>query len=278
MAIDTNRQMKKVTADSKEYRPLVRRNGKSPAFGQLGALSYDDDAKRFARRYRTAHKTQNDIVITAVKRVALTRPIVIDLGCGTSKDGFQILTRVRNAIYVGIDCSIDMLGRAREKLADSDLQQRSLFIRRDFRRLTRKELLLALDAQGLQPTLACVMSTLALHHYSLSIKRDIYQLAHDLLPDKGVLVLTDLYSNGLKYCAERALKKELDDVRACLSRLQQSGVRRDHNSTTISERHYVEENKPQVLSDEIGLLSRIGFGKIDVVFRDGQLAVIAAER
>jgi ubiquinone/menaquinone biosynthesis C-methylase UbiE len=274
-----NFEVEEVSASLNVHHPNAdqREQGEGP-FGRVGAISYDNDARRMARRYRSAHVIQNDLVSSTLERAAAAHPIVIDLGCGTGSDGLHILSRVHNAIYVGVDSSGEMLERAKHKLVQHDLGKRSFLLNSDFRSMTSDELFAAIRAYRLDPNIYCVMSALALHHYELSEKKIIYELARAVLKEQGLLVLTDLYSNALPYCAEQALQRELVDVRAALKRIRLAGSKRVSYPTTISERHYIEDNRPHILSEEMALVSSIGFTKVDAVFRNGQLAIIAAGR
>lgn len=240
-------------------------------FSKIGASAYDKDAAYMPRRYKTAHAIQNDLICSLLKKNAKFS-IVVDLGCGTANDGVDILSRIRNASYVGIDSSDDMLAVARRKFTQNSLQDRCLFIKCDFRSLNADDLRLALAARGLNSNISCVMSALTLHHYNAVEKRGIYSLMRSALAPGGYAIVTDLYSNSLEPCAHHALKTELEGVRKALRALGE--IEKPHS--TISIRHYLEENRPQPLSGDLEQMGGAGFKTADVVFRSGQLAVIAA--
>lgn len=247
-------------------------------FGRSGAARYDVDASRMPRRYKCAHKIQNELVITALRSATVAQPVVLDLGCGTGNDGLHILSKTNSAIFFGLDYSSHMIERARDKLGRHRFKKRNLFLERDFRFVSLAELAAALEKASLAGQVSAVISALALHHYEPAEKNRIYRLTYDLLPNGGLFVLTDLFSNSISSGADLALLKEILDVQSAIKRLTRSKVRLSSNNTTLSVSHYTEENHPQLLSDEIELLRNKGFEKVDVVYRHGQLGVICAAK
>jgi SAM-dependent methyltransferase len=244
-------------------------------FDRIGAEHYDSDAQLMARRYKSAHRIQNELVCSSLSHASCGHLIVLDLGCGTGSDGIQILSNARNALYLGVDCSDHMLVQAEDKCLRQGLRKRCHFVRRDIRLLTLNNLLESSTFFKSSSGIACVITALVLHHYRPDEKRKIYRFSYDILPKDGLFVLTDLYLNSLKCCADQALRRELADVRNTIKRL---GVSDSDRHTTICERHYIEDNQPQILLSEIALLNEVGFGDVDIVFRSGQLAVLAAGR
>jgi len=257
---------------------LESRKGKSDEgpFGPSGAAGYDIDASIMPRRYKSAHRIQNQLVRQALALSAAPHPVVIDLGCGTGNDGLQILQHATTAIYVGVDLSRHMLARAATKLRRAGFENRSILLRRDFRWLTSDDLSNSVGGLPLQGGAACVISALALHHYQLAEKKGVYALAHSMLSTGGLFLATDLFSNAIALCAQLALQQEVASIRKAIKRLTLSST--DRLATTVSERHYTNENRPQAIMHEIRLLADVGFNKIDVTYRNGQLGVIAAER
>ena len=134
-----------------------------------------------------------------------------------------------------------------------------------------------LQDSKLQKQVPVVMSALALHHYELSVKTQVYRLACQLLTRGGRFVLTDLFTNDIPDCDHYALRTELHDVQSTIARfpLRPPG---GEATSTLSEVHYTRCNKPMSLTLELASIKRSGFGLVDVVFRDGQLAVIVAEK
>lgn len=166
-------------------------------FGRIGAAIYDHDASCMPRRYKYAHAIQNEIVRTALKNSSTANPVVVDLGCGTAADGIDILLKVGDAIYLGVDYSRHMLARAVDKFDRHSLQSRGLFLKRDLRFVTADDIYADFGNMILDRQISSVISALTLHHYELDMKAQVYKLAYDLLSARGMLVLTDLYSNTM---------------------------------------------------------------------------------
>ena len=257
-------------------RPINRRQNIEAIqpYGRVGAAMYDIEASWICRRYKYAHRIQNEIVINVLKKAVAAKPVVIDLGCGTGNDGLYILTKMHRSIYCGIDYSKHMLRRAADKLCQQQLRNRSLLIQQDFRLMRPRDVCKSLTNVVLAPDICAVISALALHHYELDEKRRAYTLAYNLLPKGGLFVLVDLFSHSIQLCKELALREEIQDMHRALKHMAHPRIQH----TTLSERHYTEDNRPHILSDEITLLRTIGFKKLDHVYRRGQLSVIAAQR
>jgi len=248
---------------------------KRDPFDWAGAARYDLEYKKISRRYKYAHALQNRLVDCALRGGNSGAAIVVDLGCGTANDGLEILRSRRNAIYLGIDKSEAMLARARRKLRAADFGPRSILVKADVREITATELSSIAIAHGLVPYFRCLICTLFLHHYSDKERRAVYRMARKLLTDQGVLIVTDLYANSLPFCANQALLQEVRDVRLAIRRLGSSASGSD-TPTTLSEQHYLAENKPAELGAELCLLRSEGFSQIDIPYRCGQLAILAA--
>ena len=253
-------------------------DAKCVPFGARGAATYDDDAARMPERYKIAHAIQNDLVVELVRRdSSCGRAIVVDLGTGTANDGVDILDRSERALYMGIDISLPMVSRAKHKMLQKGHSRRSAFLVRDFRTTTFNDVERFLRRKKMDGSIAVVISALALHHYNMEDKRPVYELAHALLQGHGCFVLTDLFINGIPECARSAVAREVNDIEAIVTHML-SKSRRAPGSTTLSVAHYLQSNKPQPLAIEVATLHDVGFGRVDIVYRHGQLASIVAER
>lgn len=235
------------------------------------------DAQHMPPHYKRAHKIQNDLVITSLRKSEQNKlHVVVDLGCGTANDGIDILSRTENEFYLGVDNSVPMIERAKCKMQSRAFEKRSYFLIRDFRQMSVMDITGTLSLLKLECRIKAVMSTLALHHYELEEKRHVYTLAHNLLPPGGRLVLTDLFSNGIQGCAQYALYWEIDQVCGTIENSKEKPID-SKLATTRSVDHYLRSNRPQRLLDEVGVLHDCGFAIVDIVYRSGQLSVIVAQ-
>jgi hypothetical protein len=191
-------------------------------------------------------------------------------------DGLVILKKESTALYVGIDRSESMISLASHKMECEGLKDRSLFLCHDLLSLSRDWLREELGGVGSR--VRVVLSSMTLHHYDLKQKAAVYALAYDTLVRGGRLVLTDLFASDLEDLARYALERELKDIKRMRRRSLHTADPARYEISTMSEHHYVQSNRPQSLLAEIKCLRSAGFGLLDVAFRDGQLAVIVAER
>jgi SAM-dependent methyltransferase len=246
-------------------------NSDNNPYSLEGSTFYDIEAAFISDRYKEAHRIQNSIVINALNNIP--NPVIIDFGCGTGSDGLEILSKLSTSHYIGIDSSIYMLQVASKKFEKEILSSRSLFIKQDIRNLTNDWLLKELSSSMIITEISCIISSLVLHHYSIETRVRFYKLAFQLLKNNGVFLLTDLFSNAINICNQFALDRELNDVRDTINKLENQGIH-TNGFTTISPYHYIYQNHPYDLLNETTILVDIGFNKIDVIFRSGQLALL----
>lgn len=245
-------------------------------FDTCDPAEYDEEYLRMPRRYKHARTIQNEIVCSGLRGSSAKPAVVVDLGSGTANDGLYILKNVGESFYLGIDRSSPMITRARDKMRNQGFDGRSVFLQQDFHITTIRDFKRHIRCLKIQGRVAIVMSVLALHHSERAAKLRVYRLAHQLLASGGRFVLTDLFSNNIMDCKQLALQKELSDVRSMKVRFANrspAGIA----ASTMNEDHYVQSNKPMSLTLELDYLRESGFHLVDVVFRDGQLAVVVAE-
>jgi SAM-dependent methyltransferase len=243
------------------------------AFGSAGAARYDVDVRRMPRRYKTAHRLQNKLIIDAALALGASHPVVVDLGCGTANDGLEILSRTSSALYVGVDHSPYMLRQAVRKLSRHGFEKRAVFLEEDFRFLDPRGFAKAIRMHQPNGTIAGVVSSMALHHYELPEKYHVYKFAYQLLPRGALFIITDLFSNAIERCAGVAIQKEIEDIRKIAARSRDAG-----KNGALTESHYIEENRPVILARELEGLREVGFSNIDLLFRHGQLGTLVAQK
>lgn len=241
-------------------------------YGPAGAANYDLDAQRIGRRYALAHTTQNELLCEFIAELAID-PILIEFGCGTANDAADVLIKCPTLRYMGIDQSAWMLKQAASKLRNQNLLKRCALVHESFLGLDTKTLSQIARKQVGRDSADCFLSALSLHHYSAAEKIEIYRVAHSLLRNDGIAMFTDLFASAIPTCDTYGLAIELSDIERANS-MNMDGTA----DTTLSVRHYVHENKPLPLTEELGMLRFVGFDRLDVVFRSGQLAIIVAQK
>tara|TARA_R110002074_G_scaffold28292_2_gene81484 strand:- start:1008 stop:1523 length:516 start_codon:yes stop_codon:yes gene_type:complete len=168
-----------------------------------------------------------------------------------------------------------MLEQAKKKLGGENLTDRCLIIENNILSVDANSLIDALRTVFPSSCVSAVVSSLALHHYDIDEKSRAYTLAHNLLADGGVFIVTDLFTNYMPACAMHALSEEVRGVRRALRR---GSTESQRACTTLNEYHYTDENKPLPLGVETQLLMQSGFEHVDIIYRSGQLAVVVAKR
>ena len=246
-------------------------------FDSCDPAIYDEEYLRMPQRYKQARNIQNKLACISLRR-SHGNSVIIDFGSGTANDGLQILKEVDNSFYFGIDRSLPMVNLAMSKLHAAGFDARSVIMQSDFFSGSMyDDIKYHLQKAQLFRCVNVVISTLALHHYNLPVKAELFRLVYKLLPKGGRFVLTDLFKNEIQDCDQQAMLVELHDVKLTERRVS-LGSANLKIASTMNEHHYTCLNNPVKLALEMNALRETGFGLIDVTFRHGQLAVIVAEK
>ena len=238
------------------------------------ARRYDREAKVMSPRYARAHRVQNTMIAKRLSRDCSGTPTLLDLGCGTASDGADLLKHSKHARYLGIDRASPMANLAAEKLSQLGYCGRFEMMHADLFELARTPSAFVLECRA--HNVVAVLISLVLHHYDRAQKQQLYSMIRAILEPGMLLVVTDLFTSSLSDCASDALDLELRGVKSALRRLRSRGETCG-DETTVSEYHYRRQNHPATLADEMECLKSSGFSTSDVVYRHGQLAVIAVE-
>lgn len=249
----------------------------STVFGRKGAGNYDFDAESMPDRYSTSHRIQNEIVLAHVRSEYDVWPAILDLGCGTAIDGVSLSKYASQVRYIGIDKSKSMLDVARNKMRWSPGFDQVKLHLGDLHFYTRHEKLQSIVSASFCTHIGAVIAAYVFHHYDRLYKETIFRRILELLPSGGVFVLTDLFSNQNAFCSDLCLEQEIQDIQRS-ARHQKNRNSESIEFSTWTEDHYRHVNKPASLSEEIDLLRGAGFHSVDVVYREAQVAVVAAEK
>lgn len=248
----------------------------SPRDDDWHAEAYEEEYDRMPQRYRQARDIQMTFVLSAARTTSFVPSIILDLGCGTARQGMDVLSGSRNTFYLGLDRSEAMLKYAARKLSGFAASARWKLVKADFGTVTPECIGAALESYHSLDQVTAVMSAFALHHLDPRTKRNVIELIRSVLPDGGRFVYADLFTNSIEECSRRALETELNDLRQ-FEWADDGGRWHGRLPPTLCERHYINENKPLPLQQEIDLLHLSGFATVDIVCREGQLAVLVAE-
>ena len=220
---------------------------------RLDIAEYDDLIRRFIPGYDEMLNELADYL--AFYLVDRERPQVLDLGTGTGSLAALVLRRIPTSTVIGIDTDPAMIVEARQRLAD--LLPRVTHLLRDF--------------FGPLPhgSDAC-MASLALHHVlEPAEKRRLYRRILGALNPDGIFINADAMfaENGpLEQWMRSAWSKHL------MARGFSKDEALAHFQQWSTEDRYFE------VQTELHLLHEAGFSNIEVIWRRGPMAVVAAHK
>ena len=205
--------------------------------------------REYDRRIRTFIPNYAEMLDEVASVLDPAAETILDLGVGTGALSARCLHRARGARVIGIDTDAEMLPLARRRLG-----RRAMLVVGNFLRTAL-------------PRVNAVVATLALHHVrSRAAKAKLYTRIHATIRRGGALVSGDCHpsENATRSRAQREL-----------------WLRHLEKTYTPSEaekflRDWSHEDTYMPLRTELALLEDAGFRSVDVVWRRGAFAVIAA--
>ena len=205
--------------------------------------------REYDRRIRTFIPNYAEMLDEAASVLDPDVKAIVDLGVGTGALSAQCLRRAPGARVIGIDADAEMLPIAQRRLGRRATLEIGNFLRAPL------------------PRTDAVVATLALHHVrTRAAKAKLYGRIRVALRRGGMLLSGDCFpsDNGPRWRQQRDLwRRHLEQT---YSRAEAEKFLRDwsHEDTYVP------------LRTEIALLEEAGFGAVDVVWRRGAFAVIAA--
>lgn len=205
--------------------------------------------REYDRRIRTFIPNYTEMLDEVASVLDASAETIVDLGVGTGALSARCLRHARTARVIGIDADAEMLPLARRRLGGRATLQEGNFLRVDL------------------PPSDAVVASLALHHVrTRSAKAGLYSRIRAALRRGGVLVSGDCHpsENGDRWLAQRELW--LEHLRRTYTPAEAEQLLRDwsHEDTYVP------------LRTEVALLEEAGFATVDVSWRRGAFAVIAA--
>jgi len=208
---------------------------------------YDESIRRFIPGYETM------LGEAAGHAAAIVPSLVVDLGAGTGGLAAALLERDGVGVVELVDVDQEMLGHARERLAD--FGDRVRFQERSF-----DEEIPACDA---------VTASLALHHIpTIGDKRELYGRVFDALRPGGVFVNAD--ANMPSDPVERETL-----YRFWIDHMVRAGISLERAQELFDE--WAEEDTYLPLDEEIAALAEVGF-EARCTWQAGPISVVLARR
>jgi tRNA (cmo5U34)-methyltransferase len=205
--------------------------------------------REYDKRIRTFIPNYAEMLDEAASVLDPAAQTIIDLGVGTGALSARCLRHAPAARVIGVDADTTMLPLARRRLGRRATLTAGNFLRIEL------------------PPADAVVATLALHHVrTRAAKARLYARIRLALRRGGVLLSGDYHpsENRTRSLAQR--EHWLQHLQATYTRSKAEKLLRDwsHEDTYVP------------LRAELGLLEEVGFRSVEVVWRRGGFAVIAA--
>lgn len=194
------------------------------------------------------------VVVDAAPFMRTDRLKMIDLGCGTGNLGRKMAAAYPNARITCIDMAQNMLKMAKTKLGGKRNVSFWLGDIRDF------------DYSGKYDM---ILSSLVLHHIEKKDKPEFYLKLFHALRNGGVFYSIDIFLSPSSHLQKLYIDKWKLFMRT-------NGLPSKKVNEMIA-RHY-REDRPVVFEDELSIMRKAGFRRIDVIFKRYNFAVYGGQR
>lgn len=202
---------------------------------------FDDWASRYDAEIRAMVPRYEEVHDTLLALLALRPPSrVLDLGAGTGYTLRRILEAFPTARGLGLDVSVEMLGRARERLAG--LEKRAEIRAGN------------IAAPELDGSFDAIVSILAVHHLYPDEKRHLFSRIWEHTEPGGLFVLADYF---------RPASDRLSEL---------------YDLPDEPDPHEVEHDHPDTAAEHLAWLTAAGFAAVDVVWKGDDIGVLVAFR
>lgn len=187
------------------------------------------------------------------------RRSVLDLGCGDGILTHQLIENDTALSATLVDPSEDMLGRARQRLADYKATE---YIRASFEDMLGRDIL--------KKNFDFIVSSMAIHHLTMDNKKALFSLIYRHLKPGGFFLNIDVIradSDSLEEWYMLIWNEWMDEKKLSL------GMDRDMFSDIIRRYKELDENKPDTLDAQLNVLGQAGFQDVDCFYKYGVFVV-----
>lgn len=170
---------------------------------------------------------------------------LLDLGCGTGLELYEIFKRIPDMEVTGIDLTAAMLQRLREKYPDKKLNlicgdYFTVPFGRDF---------------------DCAISFQTMHHFRKEKKAELYKKIYSALADKGVYI----------ECDYMVLTQQEEDLWFA----ENDRIRKEQG---IGEDEFYHYDTPCTIDNQIALFKGAGFKDVKMTFRQENTTMLIARK
>ncbi len=188
------------------------------------------------------------------------RQRLLDLGCGDGIITHELLKSYGSITPTLVDGSEDMLSKAKERL--KGFEQIS-FIKTSFQEII-------LGSANIGDGYPLIASSMAIHHLTFEGKKALFRTIHRTLHPGGFFVNIDVVlapTGQLDGWYMRLWEEWMDEKKASL------GIAGDDSTDIIKRYKTLEENKPDLLEDQLNALRDIGFRNVDCFYKYGIFSI-----
>ncbi len=190
---------------------------------------------------------------------------LLDLGCGDGIITHELLKSYGSIAPTLVDGSDDMLSKAKERL--KGFKQIS-FIKTSFQEII-------LGSAHIGDGYHLIVSSMAIHHLTLEEKKALFRAIHRSLHQGGFFVNIDVVlapTGQLDGWYMRLWEEWMDEKKASL------GIAGGDPTDIIKRYKTLEENKPDLLEDQLGALRETGFRNVDCFYKYGIFSIFGGAK
>ena len=167
---------------------------------------------------------------------------VLDLGCGTGNLSRKIISAYPEAGITCVDMAENMIKMAKAKLEDDNVK----FWLGDIRDF---------DYSGKYDV---IVASLVLHHIDKRDKPRFYRKIHEALSNKGTFLCIDIFISHNRYLQKLHMDKWKEFMRT-------NGLPAKKINDMI--RRHQREDRPVLFDDELNIMRKAGFKRVDVILK-----------
>lgn len=189
---------------------------------------------------------------------------VLDLGCGDGIAVQEILSVDRTIKATLIDPSEDMLSLARRRLEGFD---GACYVKTSFQEM--------LEGDILGQDFDFIVSSLAIHHLSMSEKRGLFRLIHSYLKSDGYFMNIDVVlppAEALDGWYMRLWQEWIGEQKTL------RGIDGEYFDDVVRRYKDNTDNKPDTLEEQLAALKEIGFKEVDCNYKYGVFAIYSGKK
>jgi tRNA (cmo5U34)-methyltransferase len=190
---------------------------------------------------------------------------ILDLGCGDGILTHELIKAEQSVQATLIDGSETMLEKAKSRLKECMNTQ---FIKASFQDIIQGSVEIG-DAYDL------ITSSMAIHHLTREEKQALFGIIHRALRPSGFFINVDVLlapADELDGWYMQLWEQWMDEKKSSL------GIRNEDSKVIIKRYKSLEENKPDLLEDQLSGLKVAGFKNVDCFYKYGIFSIYGGRK